>query len=498
MKKLLLLAVALLAVMVGCKNKGQTAPADEKDSVTAVIDSIIEENDTTPLPMFLIGGDGKYMHMLYWANIEEPQRSEGDEDYFDSWHKSWELQEMFRRNAAQYTNRLLGDEIKKIKFVDEVLKDPDGNTPSIGEIHGREEIPALCARFDFVNPKDKNPDEPTWGVVICTDSYLNSRKQLKIEGVDVIDSYPELPADVVKKMEKEYGMKADNSKKMGVIGGRYIHGTIEFKGEYKNAPKDKYDADRKYALALELLIDSDKVYKMEQLGYYDETEGSTWNADADGYIPNDIVAAFEGPKGLELCYTHGAPESFCVGMIYLRDGKLIEYQYEMFHALIDEEIPVWKKDIAEMKKLFLEQDPENKYVDLTKWAHCYLDYDNEWIWLRDEKEENGAMFIRKDGKFKYIAAETPKLKFSRASKGNTYYLLLSGSAGGPATYLQVLAFENGKQTERFNALSIYGEIDECHLNGKTLSKELGQTYIDKLPESREINAYFTDIEQKNE
>ena len=127
MKKLLLLAVALLAVMAGCKNKGQTAPADEKDSVAAVIDSIIEENDTTPLPMFLIGGDGKYMHMLYWANIEEPQRSEGDEDYFDAWHKSWEFQEMFRRNAAQYTNRLLGSEIKKIKFVDEVLKDPDGN-----------------------------------------------------------------------------------------------------------------------------------------------------------------------------------------------------------------------------------------------------------------------------------------------------------------------------------------------------------------------------------
>ena len=505
MKKLLLLAIALLAVMVGCKNKGQTAPADEKDSVKAVIDSIIEENDTTPLPMFLIGGDGKYMHMLYWANIEEPQRSEGDEEYFDTWHKTWEFQEMFRRNAAQYTNRIIGGEIKKIKFVDEVLKDPDGNTPSIGEIHGREEIPALCARFDFVNPKDKNPDEPTWGVVICTDSYLNSRKQLKIEGVDVVDSYPELPAEVVKKMEKEYGMKADNSKKMGVIDGRYIHGTIEFKGEYTGSPRQTgaglapgADSDRKYALALEVLIDSDRIYKLEQLGYYDETYGATWNADADGYIPNDIVAAFEGPKGLELCYTHGAPESFCVGMIYLRDGKLIEHQYEMFHALIDEETPVWKKDIAEMKKLFLEQDPENKYVDLTKWAHCYLDYDNEWIWLRDEKDENGAMFIRKDGKFKYIAAETPKLKFSRASKGNTYYLLLSGSAGGPATYLQVLAFENGKQTERFNALSIYGEIDECHLNGKTLSKELGQAYIDKLPESREINAYFTDIERKNE
>ena len=51
MKKLMLFAIIAIAVMVGCKNKGQTAPADNKDSLSAVIDSIIEENDTTPLPM---------------------------------------------------------------------------------------------------------------------------------------------------------------------------------------------------------------------------------------------------------------------------------------------------------------------------------------------------------------------------------------------------------------------------------------------------------------
>ena len=81
MKKLMLLAICAMAVMISCKNKGQTAPADSTDSLTAaVIDSIIEENDTTPLPMFLIGSDGQYMCMLYWANLEEPQRTEGDED----------------------------------------------------------------------------------------------------------------------------------------------------------------------------------------------------------------------------------------------------------------------------------------------------------------------------------------------------------------------------------------------------------------------------------
>ena len=58
MKKLLFLSICAMIVMIGCKQKGQTAPADGTDSLSAVIDSIIEENDTTPLPMFLIGDDG--------------------------------------------------------------------------------------------------------------------------------------------------------------------------------------------------------------------------------------------------------------------------------------------------------------------------------------------------------------------------------------------------------------------------------------------------------
>ena len=302
MKKLVLWAILAMAVMISCKQKGQTAPADSQDSVTAaVIDSIIEENDTTPLPMFLIGTDGKYRQVLYWTNIEEPQRSEGDEDYFDDWHKRWELQEMFRRNAAQYTNLLNGDKIVKVKFVDEVLKDPDGNTPSIGEIHGRDEIPSLCARFDYVNPKD-NPHleyrTDSWGSIICTDSYLSSRKRLTVKTCQTKNyEYPKLPADIVKQLETQYGMKAQQSHKTCIIGDSIIMGAVEFKGEYKNAPKDKYDADRKSALAVEVLVDGGKLYILEQIGYYDPEYGATWNADADGYIPNDIDAAFEGPKG---------------------------------------------------------------------------------------------------------------------------------------------------------------------------------------------------------
>ena len=495
MKKLMLFAIIAIAVMVGCKNKGQTAPADNKDSLSAVIDSIIEENDTTPLPMFLIGTDGKYMQMLYWTNIEEPKKEDDDDDWVEIIHKSWELQEMFRRNASQYTNRIVGDKIVKVKFIDEVLKDPDGNTPSIGEIHGREEIPSLCARFDFVNPKDKTADDPTWGVVICTDSYLNSRKQLSIKSCAKDDgSLPNLPADIIKQMEKEYGMKAANSPQLSIIGNRYIHGTIQFEGQYKNAPKDPNDAERKYALALELIIDSGKVYKLEQLGYYDEEFGCVWNADADGYISNDIAAAFEGPKGLELCYTHGAPESFCIGMIYLREGKLIEHQYEIFHSLIDEEIPIWKKDIAEMDKMYHADNMSDKNVKLSKWAHCFIDYENDWIWLRDKEDKNGAFFIRKDDKFLLMAIETPRLQPSRCDKDGVCYLKLSGSAGGPSMQHEIHAFKGGKRIWKLNVIEVSGEVNSASLNDKEISVEEGKAYLDKVPEGQQINVYFKEIE----
>ena len=491
-----------MAVMISCKQKGQTASGDTTDSVTAaVIDSIIEENDTTPLPMFLIGADGKYRHLLYWANIEEPQRSEGEEDYFDVWHKSWELQEMFRRNAAQYTNLLQGDKFVKVKFVDEVLKDPDGNTPSIGEIHGRKEIPSLCARFEMVDAKNVKKDESlvdSWGLVIVTDSYLNSRKRLDVKSCHGDNyEYPKLPADIVKQLETQYGMKALKSHKTCTIGDSCYVGAVEFKGEYKNAPKDKYDADRKSALAVEVLVENGHLYVLEQIGYYDPEYGGTWNADADGYIPNDIEAAFEGPKGLELCYTHGAPESFCVGMLFPREGKLIELEYECYHSMIDEDIPVWKRDFAEMDKLYHADEFSDSHVKFTKWAHCYIDYDNEWIWLCDADEKDGAFFLRKDGKISLVAIENPRLRPSSCQKDGLSYLKFEGSAGGPSWQREIYVFKDGKRIEKFNSLEIEGEIDECSLNGKPLSKEEGKAYLNKIPEGQKITAYFRDIESKD-
>ena len=310
MKKLILVALCATALMFSCKNKGKTEGPTKADTLAAVIDSIIEENDTTPMPMFLMGSDKEgYLQMLYWCDLEEPQKTEDNVDWFDEYHQSWALQDMFRRNRTAYTNLINGDKIIKLKYVDEVLEDPDGKRPSIGERHGRDDIPSLCARFAYVNAKDKSKDGYWGGTVIVTDAYLQSRTRLSVKYDQSEWNDPKaLPQAVVKQLESQYGMKVEGMRLCATIGDRYIWGKLQFKGEYKNAPKDKYNEDSKFALALDVLIDSTKVYVNEVLGYYDPSYGATFNADDDGqYVGCQILEAFEGPKGLELCYERDAP-----------------------------------------------------------------------------------------------------------------------------------------------------------------------------------------------
>lgn len=500
MKPVAIAALSALVLTMGCNSKGKTEASNEKDSMVAVIDSIIEENDTTPMPMFLMRCDGQSMQVLYWSPLEEPQKSGDDDEYFEESHQRWALQEMFRRNKAQYTNMLMDDKFVKIKYVDEVLKDPDGNTPSIGEVH-RTEIPSLCARFDFANAKDKKISEYGYyecGTVIVTDSYLKSRHLLAVKYKESESEAPvPLPDFAVKQLAKKYGMEVQRQQLTATIGDSIVWGTLQFKGEYKNAPKDPYDKDRRSALALDVLICGDKVYAHEDIGYYDEEYGPSWNADDGGeYVGCYIMAAFEGPKGLELCFGRDAPESSAVGMFYVRSGQLIQHTYETYHNLVDEQIPVWKKDIAEMRRLYLADDPHgHKDITLTKWAHCYIDYDNEWIWMRDSVDKNGAFFIRKDGKFRLVDVENDHQKPATCEKDGISYLKLSGSAGGPSYQTIVYAFKDGKQLWKLFALQVYGELSECMLNDKEVSKEVGQSYLDKLPKAETLTSYFTEIEE---
>lgn len=491
MKKVFWLALCMMTVVYGCKNKGK-AGFPENDNDEAIEASVDGSGDDVPMPMFLITADEHYRKMLYWIEVEEPVKTDDTEEYFDEVFSSWKMQEQFRKHAAEYTNLLAGNKFVKVRYVDEVLKNPDGNPASVGEIHGRPQIPAQCARFELVNPKDA--DEENIGWIIMTDSYLKSRKRLDIK-LSTGEDYPPLPSSVVKKLEKKYGMKALRSTKGGVIGGRYTFGSLQFEGEYKVPLRDENDYQK--ALALEVLIDGDDVYTVEKLGYYYNGEQG-WNADDDGeYIPCNIDAAFEGPKGLELCYSHGAPESFEVGLFVLRDGKYEQQTYETFHTMIDEEIPIWKADIAEMQKLYEKSDPNvPKTEKLTRWAHFYPDYDHEWIWMRCKDDATGAMFLRKDGKITLITTIEPYQKAYEKSANDIDYIIVSGSPIPNTFETEAFGFKEGVLKEHFKSTEVNGAFDNGELNERKLIEGETQYYLDLFKEADEITAWFQDTEEE--
>jgi len=496
MKKLVLFAICAMTVMVGCKNKGQTAPADENDSTT-VGDSILgQQQDTTPLPMFLYIQDKDHMQMVYWTQVAEPKKDQDNAEYFKEMHDSWALQDMLRRHAKQYTTLVAGGRNITIKYVDEILKNPDGEEMYGGELHGFKEIPSPGARFAFATPSEYSQKFNGMNVIVH-EQYVKSRQQLGVKNMQN-GGVKKMPQAVISKLEKKYGMKVERSVMACQIGENYVFGSVQFQGEWKNAPKlpGEDNADLKKALALEVVAHGDSVYSVEKVGAYYASEGPTWNADDGGeYGPSYILAAFEGPQGLELCYEHDAPESVTVGMLLLRDGKLIEKMYECYHSMYEEELPVWKKDFAEMRKLY--QQKTHKDVAFTKWAHVFIGQ-NEWIRLHDSTDQNGAFFIRQDGEIRLVAVETPDSHATTIDMGQVNYLRLTGSAADTSIYTEIFGFKDGQLVEHFTMKESFGDIEECTFNGKPYSKEQGGAYADRLSQAKEIPTSWRDIEEDKE
>ena len=469
----------VLMLTAVCVNPIYASGADSKDNMRKA------SEETTPPPMFLMGTCDGMMQMVYWAEKEEPKVNEDNAEFFDEMHQEWALQEKLRRNAKQYT-KLIVDRGKTIgvKYVDEIWLNPDGKPMYLGELHSRHEIPSPGARYALA---DGSPlPEDILGFVVVTDSYLASHRPLAIKPASEGDIMP-LPESVTKQMEQKYGMTVAGSVMTSIIGDRYTYGVLQFEGEYKH-PKKIIDPEYKAALALEIIIDGDIIYSYPVEGYYFPEEGPMWHVDDGGeYYPGQLAAAFEGPQGPEFYFVHWAPESATTGRLLIRDGQLDCQNYTVYHSLIDEEIPVWNKDIEEMKRLYLAEDPnENEDVKLTKWAHVYIDYDGEQIWISDETEENGAFFTREDGELKLIGVTRPNLSpsFPQSKNGN-HYLMLSGPAGGPSYYYEIYTLSDGHVVERFNTLTVYGEIDSGSLNGEEISPEEAKAYLNAIPDATE-------------
>ena len=494
MKKLVFMLFGAMAVMAGCTNKGQTAGGVGSDSLAVdSLDSIVAEvHDTTPKPMFLYYFDPDHMQVVYWTDAQKPDREWYEKndmsEYYAEASRTWERFDAFRRNAAGYTQMLVADgKSVAIRSIGELLKNPDGEDMYPGELHCRATIPSPGMRYAFVNPKDAPRDDRFASLyIIVHEDYMKTHRRLSTKQESSYAAVKRLPKAVVKQLEEQYGMKTDHSELTYTIGDRYQYGVLQFK------PKDNK------VFALEVVTDGDKVYSYPVEGHYDESDSnSTWNVDDGGeYASSRIGAAFEGPDGLEFTYEHRAPESATVGMFCLCDGKLDRQELEVYHQLVDENRPLWKKDIATLQKLYLEDDPhENKYYKLTKYRWIDIDDDdNEELWMRDADDQHGALFTIKGDDIRLIGVETDKLhaSFLQPREG-TGYLCISGSAGGPAVFSQIYEIRKSQVVHRMTALEVYGELDECTFDGKPFAKDRAQAYLQALPKSRDPYIYWATL-----
>ena len=489
---MMMLALGALMLMAGCKDKGRATAevAAASDSTGTKGQPAVAPNDTTPLPMFLCCFDKEHMQVAYWYQLEKPKNTENEsEEQFRKSHEEWYVQDAVRRNRALYTKLFLDEKnIVDIRYAGEVLTTPDGNEAYYGTLHSRASIPMQGLRYELTDPDVEIDNLEGALLVMVTDDYLKSRKQLECTYDEQTKAFP---PSVLEKLEKQYGMTVSQSMMVCHIDGRYDFGMVQFK------PKDKQ------VLALEVLVDGSQVYSYPVKGYYESETSFGWNVDDEGeYNPSSIEMAFMGPHGLELCYKRFCVESLGVGLFRLHDGQFTREQYTLYQYNIpDEKAPLWKRDAAQMRKLYLEHDPhENKGRELTKYFFVDIDNDGfEEYWLRDKDEKQGALFTCRQGKIALIGIDDGRRQVSfRRGKGGTGYAVIAGSAGGPSMYYEVYKIDHSQVTQRFTALEIYGEMSECTLNGNKISPERGTKYLKSLPKVLDPYVYWLDIDNQEQ
>ena len=451
--KNILLAIAATAVVAACHN-GQQPSAGTDDTLLAD-DTPEEVVDTTPMPMFLYYHNPDNMQVVFWISLAKP----------DEPNANWDLQQRTRRIASQYTKLLLPNgKFANVKFIGEQTKDPDGGNLEVFALH-QDYAPSAGLNYAFENKKDAKAIK--YGgtmLVLVTDEYLESHKMLNIKNISYQKS---MPKAVVKELESRFGQKATRSVTTCEIEGGYTFGAVQFK------PKgDK-------ALALQVLACGDSIYFIEEWGHYDKTEGATWNVDDGGeYIPSGIMAAFEGPCGLDLCYLHGAPESTVTGWMTLRDGQFESFEMGMFYNYIDEPMPFWKKDLAKLQKILEKHDPMFKNVKMTKWTYVWIDNDDEReIWLRSDDEEYGAIFTLK-GEPQLLCTEQGNNQ-ARLYEGA---VSVTGNCGNGCFNMEVVTLKDSRKARRMEITrhtapdnSISNE--EYILDGKTTDKATGEQFL---------------------
>lgn len=415
-------------------------------------------SQATPAFIYYLGKDN--MQVVYWDEVNRESTEVVD----------WDSQEGVRALAHLYTNLYTSPQSSlKIEYSGEKLINPDGEMYDYGQLHN-EWMPSAGLKYRIVSG---NPEPEERGVyAITTEDYAATHKLLPIKLNDWYgDSQDQpLPLAVVGALEEKYSMKAQRSHKVARIGDRYTYGVLQFEPS-----GDK-------AIALDVLIDgSNAIYSVAHEGMYEPQYGPTWNVDDEGiYLPCRPLVAFADNDGVEICFVRYAPESCAVGVMRLCGESFVRDDLAIYYVNIDEGYakPLWKKDLAKMEAIYQSADPENKDVTFNHWAYLDIDGDGiDEIWLRDENDEDGAIFSLRDAEPVMICTEDHRAKAS-FYKGR---ICVSGPAGGPSYTYEDYTLRDSRVEHCLAMLTVEGEIDACALDEVEIDPSRAKELRAQLP-----------------
>lgn len=323
-----------VATIVACTGN-KTNGGGNADSDSVVVDSIPENSEfeavdrlaglqTTmpPVPLYVRSGiddERDIIQVVYWASLEEPSSDDGA-SYMDA----WKVQNALRQNKTHYTKVMGGDDkLYEVKCVGEV-KSPDNEYGSLAS--SRHPQMGLLFQFDDPDAFAKTAEDGYMNMLhwLLPDDYLSHRELLKVKSIKWNERKP-LPADVVKKMEAKYGMKAERTSLTARIGDDYVTGFIQFLPQGKKC------------LAVEVLVCGDEVWSYsEEAQYFEDEHVFSWHVDDGGeYFGNSYDAAFIGPDGIELLYTHFSPESADFGWMTIKGDTLVQHEVTGYYIWYD-------------------------------------------------------------------------------------------------------------------------------------------------------------------
>ena len=320
-KKMMVIATAVALMLTGSLSL-------RASNMVALGSDQVADDEDVPMPTFLYFMGKDAMQVIYWTDPKATDESD----------IGLRRQEQVRRYASKYTKVLYNNShFVDVSYVSEILKDPQGNDAECGCIRNKW-YPMKGLKYKPVHPEDVKKSTETYDEFFClllTEDYMKSRCFIPLRGTSPMgeNNKPMAPS-VVKKLEGRYGMKVQRSELIAKIGDRYTYGVVQFR------PKGEQ------VLALEVVTDEDEIYVIEEKGQFDANDtNSVWNVDDGGvYLPGQLLAAFEGPQGLELCFMRWAIESATTGRMFLRDGQLIREQEACYYVYPENPKPDWVND----------------------------------------------------------------------------------------------------------------------------------------------------------